>query len=156
MYLVPFQTAKATPTSFGGDHIQRLLTFLKEQPDIRLRLRPVTTVADVTALRREALDARLASAGADPAARRQAAVALYTELFPRRQTPASDEALLDELTRETPTPPRALRALATDRTAAIRDGLVRGGIVADRLEPAEARAAVEAEGEPRVEFEIIR
>ena len=156
VYPVPFQTAKATLTSFGGDHIQRLMTFLKEQPAIRLRLRPVTTVADVTTLRREALDARLASAGADPAARRQAAVALYTELFPRRQPPASDEALLDELTRETPTPPRALRALATDRTAAIRDGLVRGGVAADRLEPAEARAAVEAEGDPRVEFEIIR
>jgi len=156
VYPVPFQTAKATLTSFGGDHIQRLMTFLKEQPAIRLRLRPVTTVADVTTLRREALDARLASAGADPAARRQAAVALYTELFPRRQPPASDEALLDELTRETPTPPRALRALATDRTATIRDGLVRGGVAADRLEPAEARAAVEAEGEPRVEFEIIR
>jgi hypothetical protein len=156
VYPVPFQTAKAAPTSFGGDHIQRLVTFLKEQPDIRLRLRPVTTVADVTALRREALDTRLASAGTDPAARRQAAVALYTELFPRRQAPASDDALLDELTRETPTPPRALRALATERTAAIREGLVRGGVAADRLEPAEARAAVEAEGEPRVEFEIIR
>ena len=156
VFPVPFQTATATPTAFGGDQIRRLATFLTEQPAIRLRLRPVTTVADVAALRRQALDARLAGAGADPAARRQAAVALYTELFPRRQPPAGDEALLEELTRETPTPPRALRALATERTAAIRDGLARGGIAADRLEPAESRAAVEGEGDPRVEFEIVR
>jgi uncharacterized protein involved in outer membrane biogenesis len=155
VYPVPFRTATATPTSFGGDQIQRLATFLKEQPALRLRLRPVTTVADVAALRRQALDARLAGAGADAAARRQAAVTLYTELFPRRQPPASDEALLEELTRETPTPPRALRALATERTATIRDGLVRGGVAAERLEPAESRAAVEGEGEPRVEFEIV-
>ncbi len=156
VFPVPFQTAKATPTSFGGDQIQRLATFLKEQPAIRLRLRPVTTVADVAALRRQALDARLAAAGADAAARRQAAVAIYTELFPRRQPPASDEALLEELARETPPPPRALRALATERTAAIRDGLVGGGVAAGRLEPAESRAAVEGEGDPRVEFEIVR
>ena len=85
--------------SFGRDQLQRLAAFLKEQPAIRLRLRPVTTVADVTALRREALDARLAAAGADPAARRQAAVAIYAELFPRRQPPPTDEALLEELIR---------------------------------------------------------
>ncbi len=156
VFPVPFQTATATPTAFGGDQIGRLATFLTEQPAIRLRLRPVTTVADVAALRRRALDARLAAAGGDAAARRQAAVALYAELFPRRQPPAADEALLEELTRETPTPPRALRGLAAERTAAIRDGLVRGGIAADRLEPAESRAAVEGGGDPRVEFEIVR
>ncbi|HEX6211834.1 MAG TPA: DUF748 domain-containing protein, partial [Methylomirabilota bacterium] len=156
VFPVPFQTASAQPASYGNDQIQRLAKFLTEQPGIRLRLRPVTTVADVTALRRQALDARLAQAGVDPAARRQAALALYTELFPRRQPPASEEALMEELTRETPTPPRALRALATERTAAVRDGLVRGGVAAQRLEPAESRAAVEGEGEGRVEFEILR
>jgi hypothetical protein len=116
----------------------------------------VTTVADVTALRRQALDARLSAAGNDAAARRQAAEALYTELFPRRQPPTGDEALLDELTRETPTPSRALRTLATERAAAIRDTLVRAGVGADRLEAADSRAAVESEGEGRVEFEIAR
>ena len=156
VFPVPFQVARATPTAFGGDQIQRLGTFLQEQPAIRLRLRPVTTVADVAVLRRQALDARLAEAGSDAAGRRQAAVALYTELFPRRQLPAGDEALLEELTRETPTPPRALRALATERTAFIRDALVRAGVSAERLEPAESRAAVEGEGDPRVEFEIVR
>lgn len=156
VFPVPFQVARATPTAFGGDQIQRLGTFLQEQPAIRLRLRPVTTVADVAVLRRQALDARLAMAGSDAAAQRQAAVALYAELFPRRQLPAGDEALLEELTRETPTPPRALRALATERTASIRDALVRAGVSAERLEPAESRAAVEGEGDPRVEFEIVR
>ena len=156
VFPVPFQTAQATPTAFGGDQIQRLGTFLKEQPAIRLRLRPVTTVADVAALRRRALDARLATAGDDAAARRQAALALYAELFPRRQPPASDEVLLEELTQETATPPRALRALASERTAVIRDTLIRDGVLAERLKPAESRAAVEAEGDPRVEFEIVR
>jgi hypothetical protein len=156
VYPVPFETATARPASYGGDQIQRLVTFLNEQPEIRLRLRPVTTVADVTALRREALDARLAEAGTDATARRQAALALYTELFPRRPPPATDEALFEELARETPTPSGALRALVAGRTAAVRDGLVRGGVAADRLEPVESRAAVESEGSPRVEFEIAR
>ena len=156
VYPVPFETARPAPTSFGRDQLQRLAAFLKEQPAIRLRLRPVTTVADVTALRRDALTARLATAGDDPAARRQAAVAMYAELFPRRQPPPTDEALLEELTKETPTPPGALRTLVTARAATVRDALVQGGVAADRLQPAEARAAVEGEGDPRVEFEIVR
>jgi len=156
VFPVPFEIARAAPTSFGRDQLRRLATFLKEQPAIRLRLRPVTTVADVTALRREALNARLSEPGTDAAARRQAAVAIYAELFPRRPPPASDDALFEELARETPPPPRALRALATDRTATVRDGLVGGGVAADRLELAESRAAVESEGDGRVEFEIAR
>jgi hypothetical protein len=156
VFPVPFEIARAAPTSSGRDQLQRLATFLKEQPAIRLRLRPVTTVADVTALRRQALDARLSQLGTDAAARRQAAVAIYAELFPRRQPPASDEALFEELVRETPAPPRALRTLATERTATVRDGLVGGGVAPDRLETAESRAAVESEGDGRVEFEIAR
>jgi hypothetical protein len=153
---VTFAAARATPTPAGDEQLRRLVTFLKDSPAIRLRLRPVTTVADVSALRRAALDARLAPAGAETAARRQAALALYAELFPRRDPPASDAVLYEELTRETPTPPRALRALASDRTAAVRDALAAGGVAADRLEPAESRTAVESEGEGRMEFEILR
>ena len=116
----------------------------------------MTTVADVTALRREALDTRLATLGSDEAARRQAAIGLYTELFPRRQPPTSDEALYEELTRETPPAPRALRTLATARVAATRDALVNAGVAAERLEPQESRTAVESEGDARVEFEVVR
>ena len=151
---VTFRIAEAAPTPAGAQQLEKLAAFLKEAPAIRLRLRPVTTVADVGALRRQALDSRLAALGADVDARRRAAVGLYAELFPRRQPPSSDETLLEELTRETPTPPRALRALATDRVAATRDALVRAGIAPERLEPLESRAAVESEGAARVEFEI--
>jgi len=153
---VTFQTARATPTAEGTEHLRKLAEFLKESPGIRLRLRPVTTVADVTALRREALDTRLATLGSDEAARRQAAIGLYTELFPRRQPPTSDEALYEELTRETPPAPRALRTLATARVAATRDALVNAGVAAERLEPQESRTAVESEGDARVEFEVVR
>jgi uncharacterized protein involved in outer membrane biogenesis len=153
---VTFQTGKVQPTPPGAEQLGKLATFLRDSSGVRLRLRPVTTVADVTSLRRDALEARLTQAGADAAARRQAAVGLYTELFPLRQPPTSDEALMDALTRETPPPPRALRALATDRLAAARDSLVRAGVAAERLEPLESRAAVESEGSGRVEFEIAR
>ena len=153
---VLFQTAKAEPTAPGAQQLTKLATFLRDSSGVRLRLRPVTTVADVTSLRREALEARLTQAGAVATARRQAAVGLYAELFPLRQPPPSDEALMEALTRETPPPPRALRALATDRVAATRDSLVRAGIAAERLEPLESRAAVESEGSGRVEFEIAR
>jgi outer membrane protein OmpA-like peptidoglycan-associated protein len=151
---VTFQTAKPVPDKAGAEQIARLATFLKDTPEVRLRLRPVTTVADVNALRREALESRLATLGADEAARRQAAVGLYTELFPRREPPTSDEALYEALTRETPTPPRALRALADGRVAAVQNALVGAGIPADRLERLESRTAVESEGAARVEFEM--
>jgi Domain of Unknown Function (DUF748) len=153
---VAFPPAKATPTAEGTEHLRKLAEFLTESPGIRLRLRPVTTVADVTALRREALDSRLATLGSDEAARRQAAIGLYTELFPRRQPPTSDEALYEELTRETPPAPRALRTLATERVAATRDALVTAGVAGERLEPQESRTAVESEGDARVEFEVVR
>jgi uncharacterized protein involved in outer membrane biogenesis len=155
VYPVTFQTASTAPTVPGYEQLDRLATFLRDSPAIRLRVRPVTTVADVTALRRAALEARLGGPGADPAARRRAALALYAELFPRRAPPASDAELLEALTRETRTPGRALRTLAQERVAAIREALARAGVPADRLQPADARAAVESEGEGRVEFEIV-
>jgi Domain of Unknown Function (DUF748) len=153
---VTFQTGTATPTTEGAEHLRKVAAFLEASPGVRLRVRPVTTVADVTALRRAALHSHLATLGSDEAARRQAAIGLYTELFPRRQPPTSDEALYEELARETPTPPRALRTLATDRMAATRDALVQAGIAADRLDVQESRTAVESEGDARVEFEIQR
>jgi hypothetical protein len=151
---VTFVTASAAPDQAGARLLANLARFLQDRPEIRLRLRPVTTVADVTALRRRALDSRLATPGADEAARRAAAIGLYTELFPRRQPPTSDEALFDELARETPTPPRALRTLSTERVAAVHDALVRAGVAPDRLQRLESRTAVAGEGTPRVEFEI--
>ncbi len=153
---VPFQTARATPTADGAEHLQKVAAFLTASPHIRLRRRPVTTVTDVTALRRAALDARLHELGADEAARRHAALGLYTELFPRRAPPASNETLYDELTRETPPAPRALGALRKARVEAVREALVKAGIAADRLQPQESRTAVESEGAARVEFEIAR
>ena len=151
---VTFQTAKPLPDKDGAEQVAHLVDFLKQTPDVRLRMRPVTTVADVSALRREALESRLATLGSDESARRQAAVGLYTELFPRRDPPTSDEALYEALTRETPTPPRALRELADKRVAAVHAALLGAGIPAARLERLESRTAVESEGTPRVEFEI--
>jgi hypothetical protein len=151
---VTFEVAETTPTAAGLQQLDKLVQFLRAAPAIHLRLRPVTTVADVGALRRQALDSRLAALGTDAAGRRQAAVGLYNELFPRRQPPATDEALFEELTRETPTPPRALRDLAAGRVAAVGDALVRAGIAPERLERLQSRAAVESEGTARVEFEI--
>lgn len=151
---VTFEVAAATPTAAGAQQLDKLAQFLGAAPAIQLRLRPVTTVDDVGALRRRALDSRLAALGTDAAGRRRAAVGLYGELFPRRQPPAGDEALLEELTRETPTPPGALRDLAAARVAAVSDALVRAGIAPERLERLNSRAAVESEGSARVEFEI--
>ena len=49
---VMFQTAKAEPTPPGAEQLSKLATFLRDSSGVRLRLRPVTTVADVTSLRR--------------------------------------------------------------------------------------------------------
>ena len=149
--------ARRTPTPPGSEQLGKLATFLTRLPAVRLRLRPVTTVADVTSLRREALDARLAQAGADAAARRQAAVGLYTELFP---LPAAAHQR------------RGAAGCAHARDADAAAGAPRAGDRPGggharragagrhrRRSPGaglESRAAVESEGAGRVEFEIAR
>jgi hypothetical protein len=153
---VTFVPGTATPQPEMAQHFDRLGTFLRDKPAIRVRLRPVLTVADAEPLKLEALRNRLrerAKDGSDEALREQA-LRVFTRRFPKREPPASLDALLAALAAETRPPAEAQNALGARRLAVVRDALTGRGVEAARLAAQTAPVAVEGEGIPRVEFEI--
>jgi len=153
---VTFLPGTATPRPEMGEHLDRLAGFLRDKPGIRLRLRPVLTVADAEPLKLEALRGRLrerANNGSEGALR-DAALRVFTRRFPKREPPASLDELLTALAAETRAPAAAATALGERRVAAVRDALAGRGVDAERLAAQTAPAAVEGEGTGRVEFEI--
>ena len=153
---VTFLPGTATPRPEMNEHLDRLAKFLRDKPAIRLRLRPVLTVADAEPLKLEALRDRLrerAKDGSDEALREQA-LRTFTRRFPKREPPASLDALLAALAAETRPPAEAQAALGARRVAVVRDALSGRGVETARLAAQTAPAAVEGEGTGRVEFEI--
>jgi len=155
---VTFVSGGATPAPGMTEHLDRLATFLRDKPAIRLRLRPVLTVADVEPLKREALRERLQARAKDggEAALREQALRLFTRRFPKREPPAALDDLLAALAAEDRAPAAAEAVLAERRVAAVRDALVAHGVDAGRLTAQTAPPAVEGEGTGRVEFEITQ
>ena len=133
----------------------RLATFLRDRPAIRVQLRPVLTVADAEPLKLEALRERLRTRGGETdAALREQALRQFKRRFPKREPPASLDETLAALAAETRPPAAAQTALGERRVAFVRDALVGRGIDGARLVAQSAPAAVEGEGTGRVEFEI--
>jgi hypothetical protein len=138
-------------------HAERLAEFMRQTPAIAYALKPVMTVDDVTALRRDAvrqrIDALAREAGqADPAT---VAARLFAERFPGRPVPPDLNATVDELARDEPVPDQDLRALAASRLALILSQLEAKGVDRARLRTAEGAVPVESSGAGRVEFEMI-
>jgi hypothetical protein len=131
-------------------HLERVTDFLRGAPSVNLVLAPILTQADVDALKREQVRARLA--GADPLATAQRE---YRERWPERPLPADLEAIIAALAAAVATAVEAMRALATRRLDVVRDGLTRGGGVdAGRLTGTARRTPlVEAGGAARVELD---
>ncbi|MBI2526824.1 MAG: DUF748 domain-containing protein, partial [Candidatus Rokubacteria bacterium] len=149
-------TARLGPTM--PPHLGRVAAFLRGAPSVSVVLEPILTQADIDALRREQVLARLAAppaspAGADPleAARRE-----YRERWPERPLPATLEALFAELATGETMPADALKSLGARRLEVVRQELTRGGgLDARRLAGAARRAPlVEAGGAARVEFDL--
>jgi hypothetical protein len=136
-------------------HAARLATFMRDTPAVAFTMKPVMTVEDVDALRREAVRQRLAAqAGAgqpDPTA---VAARLFAERFPGRPVPAELDAMVAELASKEPAPDAALRTLATQRLDLTRRELVGKGVDPARLRTSDGALAVEASGAGRVEFEM--
>jgi hypothetical protein len=153
---VTFLAGTATPRPEMAPHLDRLATFLRDKPGIRLQLRPVLTVGDVEPLKQQALRERLKARAADgsDAALREQALRLFTRRFPKREPPAALDELLAALAAEDRAPAAAETALGERRVAAVRDALVGRGVDPGRLAAQTAPAAVEGEGTGRVEFEI--
>jgi hypothetical protein len=136
-------------------HVDRLAQFLRDKPGIRLRLRPVLSIEDVTRLKRVALRERVRAQAGErtPTAMRDALAQLYVERFPRR-APAPVDEMIAALAEHDPAPTAAASTLAERRVQAVREGLGARGVETQRLPVIGAAAAVEGEGTGRVEFEI--
>jgi hypothetical protein len=139
-------------------HLEHVATFLRGAPSASVVLEPILTQADVDALRRDQVLARLAPppaspGGADPleAARRE-----YHERWPERPLPTTLEAMVAELATVETIPADAMKSLGARRLEVVRQELTRsGGLDVARLAGAARRAPlVEAGGAARVEFDL--
>jgi hypothetical protein len=135
------------------EHLDRVAAFLRNAPSVLPALVPIVTAADVDALKRETVLARLrAEGGADPleAARRE-----YRGRWPDRAVPDTLAALAAELATADPQPADALQDLSARRLEVVRQRLTRGGVEASRLSGRARRTAlVETTGTGRVELEL--
>jgi uncharacterized protein involved in outer membrane biogenesis len=134
-------------------HLGKVAEFMKGAPAVKVTLEPVLIEADIQALKRAQVLARLNQPGEGDAAAR--ARREFVERWPDRAVPETLDALVDALLPAETLTPDAMRTLGTRRLDAVRDTLTRAGIDAARL-PGSARRAplVEAAGRPRIEFDL--
>ncbi|HXH81888.1 MAG TPA: DUF748 domain-containing protein [Candidatus Tectomicrobia bacterium] len=152
-----FEPGLAVIDAEGEKHVQRVADFLRAAPRVQIWLRPVTTEADVEALRHQRtigaiqdLRRREGLASFETAARR-----LFRERFPSRETPGTLDAIVGAL-RETVGPVDAAAADLTERRLeTVRRMLVEeAGLEPGRVRASDARVPPGAPGAPRVEFDL--
>ena len=153
---VYFEPGTTTVQRGFDEHADRLAGFLRDAPGVVLALKPVLTVDDLAALRREAVRQRVATLAREssqpPAA---AAAKLFAERFPGTDAPSELDGLVEALAKEEPAPDAAADALAARRLELTRARLQElGKIAPERLRPGEGVVPVEGSGLGRVEFEI--
>jgi hypothetical protein len=151
--------AGTTTFARGFDrHADRLATFLRDAPGVTLAMKPVHTVEDIAALKREAVRRRIEAAAREPGETAEAVAArLFTERFPEQAPPPDLESLVTELAKAEPNPDAAARDLAARRMETTRARLeaTKGAANAERLRTSDGVIPVEASGQGRVEFEIV-
>jgi hypothetical protein len=154
---VYFEAGTARFSRGFDEHAERLASFLRDAPGVALAMKPILTVDDIAALKREVVRRRIdgaareaGQAGAEPAAAR-----LFTERFPGRPVPAGLDAIVAELARAEPNPETATKALVAQRMETTRSRLLaRGTVDPGRLRVSDGVVPVEGSGLGRIEFEI--
>ncbi len=155
---VYFEAGGTTFARGFDEHADRLAGFLRDAPGVTLAMKPVLTVDDIEALKREAVRQRIDAAAREPGQTAAAVAArLFAERFPGRAPPPGLDALVTELAKADPNPDAAARSLAARRmeTTRARLGAAKGARNAERLRVTEGVVPVEASGQGRVEFEIV-
>ena len=140
------------------EHAERLAAFLRDAPGLTLAMKPVHTVEDLVALKREAARQRIDAAAREPGQTPEAVAArFFTERFPGQAPPRGLDALVTELAKAEPNPDAAARSLAALRMEVTRARLeaTKGAANAERLRVTEGVVPVEASGQGRIEFEIV-
>jgi hypothetical protein len=150
-----FEAGTTTLAQGMTEHVEKLAEFMRERPAVRLQLRPVLSIDDVTRLKRQALRERVRTQAGErtPTAMRDALGKLYAEKFPRRGDASVDE-MIAALAEYDPAPTGASADLAERRLSLVRNALSSRGVEVARLPARGGTAAVEGEGAGRVEFEI--
>ena len=150
--------AGTTRFSRGFDeHAERLANFLRDAPGVTLGMKPILTVDDIAALKRDVVRRRVdgtareaGQAGAEAVAAR-----LFAERFPGRPAPAGLDAIVAELAKAEPNPEAAAKALVAQRVETTRGRLLaRGTVDPARLRVTDGVVPVEGSGLGRIEFEI--
>jgi hypothetical protein len=152
---VVFAPGSATITPEMERHLLKVAEFLKGAPGVTMRLASATTAKDVTAIKTEAVNARLKARLAERKLDHPAAVAAeFTARFPQvKPLPSTDEQLA-RLVETEPVPEARIAELRARRLAVVKDALIaRGGIPETRLAADDAAAGGET-GEGRVEFRV--
>ena len=141
-------------------HAARLATFLRDAPALSLVMKPVLTVEDVEALKRDAVRQRIDALDREAAQRDPGPVAprllrLFAERFRDRPVPPDVPAIVEALAKDEPVPEAALNDLAARRVEMVRRELeARGAVDLSRLRLSDGVVPIEASGAGRVEFEI--
>lgn len=148
--------AGTTHFSKGFDrHAERLAAFLRDAPGVALAMKPVLTVDDIGALKREAVRRRIEGAVHAGAPAEAVAARLFAERYPGRPAPGGVEAVVAELAKLEPSPDAAAKDLVSSRVELTRSALQKDGRVGpDRLRLTDGLVPVEGSGLGRIEFEI--
>jgi hypothetical protein len=153
---VNFEPGTTTMRRGFDKHAERLATFLRQTPAIAFEMKPVMTVEDVDALKREALRKQIDALARDAGSADAAAARLFAERFPNRTALTDPAAVMAELVKAQPSSDSALQALAKARIALVRQELEsKGDVNPKRLRVSEGAMPVEASGSGRVEFDMI-
>jgi uncharacterized protein involved in outer membrane biogenesis len=154
---IVFGAGSAEVAGDMGPHIDRIAALLRDKPALKLGLSAVSTNADVDALKREKVLARLrGSVGtALGATVEEAARTEYRWRWPDRTPPETVDAIVAALAEVEPTPTEPLRELRPRRLETVREMFQRRGIDAARLVAGRrGPGLVEAAGVGRVELDL--
>jgi len=148
--------AGTTRFSRGFDeHAERLANFLRDAPGVALAMKPILTVDDLAALKRDVVRRRIDGAAREAGQAGAVAARLFAERFPGRPAPAGLDAIVAELAKVEPHPEAAAKALVAQRMEMTRSRLLaRGTVDPARLRVADGVVPVEGSGLGRIEFEI--
>jgi hypothetical protein len=154
---VYFEAGTTRFTRGFDEHADRLATFLRDAPGVALALKPILTVDDIAALKRDVVRRRIDGATREAGQTGAEAVAarLFAERFPGQPAPAGLDALVAELAKVEPNPEAGAKALVAQRMETTRSRLLaQGNVTPDRLRVTDEVVPVEGSGLGRIEFEI--
>jgi hypothetical protein len=122
---VRFEAGSAAVSPEMAQHLQRVGSFLKSSPFVKLAVTPVVTSADIASLKTQEVTARIQRLQREQriAEFPTAAAQLFKTEFSDREIPKTVDEIVAALRDRVPEPEAPARALAERRATAVRDAL---------------------------------